>query len=454
MTNEHASAHSELDSVDWAATWHAFGPATDIPEHLAALGATDARVRAEALESLYEKLRHQGTLYQATAVAVPFLLRLAADPTLPNRAKVVGLVAHLAVGYDEEWLPDTIPITRVRARLPFDRQTADRQVADRQAGHEQVGDDPASRHAPEAMAEDIPEHDAEVKPAVKPREPEVGGMVWSLLNEPVDVDDEWPFVQGWLACYDAVRAGVPLFQRLLTEPDAATRSQAAYALAWFPEHTDGTIPVLTGAVRHEPDPMVAATMLVALGLLAEPANTEVQALLDSQLRADQEWRRWGAAVAQAAVAVRSGREVPPDRTQPVLAELARGIRDYSVPAERDDRRPRWLFGRVRGLSALYLVRLGPIAVAPTIAAVAAVLPSVDIWDGEYLVEALLVAAFPDGPPDAPPPLETLTANQRQALAALADAPNVRRMWNTEQMIKRYQLTPLLPKKDVWPTRSA
>jgi hypothetical protein len=51
----------------------------------------------------------------AAAATAPFLLHLAADPTLPDRAGVVGLVAHLVVGYDEEWLPDTIPIARIRA---------------------------------------------------------------------------------------------------------------------------------------------------------------------------------------------------------------------------------------------------------------------------------------------------------------------------------------------------
>jgi hypothetical protein len=51
-------------------------------------------------------------------VTAPFLLELAADPELPERHEIVALLAHLAVGYDKEWLPETIPIARIRRRLP------------------------------------------------------------------------------------------------------------------------------------------------------------------------------------------------------------------------------------------------------------------------------------------------------------------------------------------------
>jgi hypothetical protein len=96
----------------------------------------------------------------AAAATAPFLLHLAADPTLPDRAGVVGLVAHLVVGYDEEWLPGTIPIARIRARLPADGL---------------VGQDSASHHALEAMAEDIRRHNAKVEPTEQLREPKRAG---------------------------------------------------------------------------------------------------------------------------------------------------------------------------------------------------------------------------------------------------------------------------------------
>jgi hypothetical protein len=137
----------------------------------------------------------------------------------------------------------------------------------------------------------------------------------------------------------------------------------------------------------------------------------------------------------------------PDRTQPVLAELARGIRDYPPPAKPDDRRPRWLFRDARGLSALYLARLGPAGAERAIAAVADVLPSVGVWDSLNVVSALLQAAFPDGPPDATPRPEALTPNQRQALAALAASPDARRLANTGWVIDRYKLSLLLPELD-------
>jgi hypothetical protein len=94
-----------IGGVDWAAASHAYGPATDVPRLLAALRSPHAELRAKALDGLYNRLRHQGTLYPAAAVTAPFLLELAADPELPDRHEIVALVAHLAVGYDEEWLP-------------------------------------------------------------------------------------------------------------------------------------------------------------------------------------------------------------------------------------------------------------------------------------------------------------------------------------------------------------
>ncbi len=110
--------------MDWAAVPHAYGAASDVPALLAALRSPHAAERATARGDLSNKLRHQGTLYPAAAVTAPFLLELAADPELPERHEIVALLAHLAVGYDEEWLPETIPIARIRRRLPPARSSS------------------------------------------------------------------------------------------------------------------------------------------------------------------------------------------------------------------------------------------------------------------------------------------------------------------------------------------
>ncbi|MFD9498009.1 hypothetical protein [Streptomyces sp. NPDC060035] len=68
-----------IDDTDWAALEHAYGPADDVPGLLRAAGSQDARVRDEALDELFSSLCHQGSVYSATAAAVPFISRLALD---------------------------------------------------------------------------------------------------------------------------------------------------------------------------------------------------------------------------------------------------------------------------------------------------------------------------------------------------------------------------------------
>ncbi|MFF4322538.1 hypothetical protein [Streptomyces sp. NPDC001568] len=68
-----------IDDIDWAELEHAYGQADDVPALLRAAGSTDARVREEATDELFSSLCHQGTVYSATAAAVPFVARLVTD---------------------------------------------------------------------------------------------------------------------------------------------------------------------------------------------------------------------------------------------------------------------------------------------------------------------------------------------------------------------------------------
>jgi hypothetical protein len=65
-----------LDRIEWAALEHAYGPASDVPELLRALAEGDT----EAVDALYGNIWHQGTVYAATAPAVPFLIELLDGP--------------------------------------------------------------------------------------------------------------------------------------------------------------------------------------------------------------------------------------------------------------------------------------------------------------------------------------------------------------------------------------
>src|SRR5450631_1251976 len=88
-----------LDAIDWTSSKTAYGPATDVPQMLRALDAANADVRAEAFHDAYGNIFHQGTRYPATALEVPFVIELAAQPTPKDLPELLSLISHLVAGY-------------------------------------------------------------------------------------------------------------------------------------------------------------------------------------------------------------------------------------------------------------------------------------------------------------------------------------------------------------------
>ncbi len=68
-----------LNEVDWSAVTHAYGEATDVPIDLRNLASVDASTRERAMGMLTGSIYHQGSIYSATATAVPFIVQLACD---------------------------------------------------------------------------------------------------------------------------------------------------------------------------------------------------------------------------------------------------------------------------------------------------------------------------------------------------------------------------------------
>jgi catechol 2,3-dioxygenase-like lactoylglutathione lyase family enzyme len=88
-----------LDQVQWAEVAHAYGPATDIPDSIRGLASRDPEERKEAIGALFGTVWHQGTVYGATAPAVPFLVRVAITAGVPDREHVLGLLAAVSAGH-------------------------------------------------------------------------------------------------------------------------------------------------------------------------------------------------------------------------------------------------------------------------------------------------------------------------------------------------------------------
>jgi hypothetical protein len=89
----------EIDGVDgvaWDQLTHAYGPAFDVPRDLRRLAAEDPEIRRNALWELGGSIYHQGTIYPATAAALPFLIRLTLDERTPDRKEVCGLLKEIA----------------------------------------------------------------------------------------------------------------------------------------------------------------------------------------------------------------------------------------------------------------------------------------------------------------------------------------------------------------------
>ncbi|MFD0743902.1 HEAT repeat domain-containing protein [Phytohabitans flavus] len=287
-----------LDDVDWARITHAYGPATDVPDQIRDLCAADPDRREKARWQLHGNIYHQGTRYEATAYAVPFLLEVLADPDGADKGELVLLLAAIAVGYDESWLPDGLPIAERR------------------------------------------------------RTAEIGGMV--LAAAPHPGDDEWDEDEGDAAyvealsdreqeamlahvavsAHEAVRQGLPLLRALLGHDEPGVRAVAAYTLGWFPEDADASLPALA-ALASDVDDALAATARVSMGLLG----------VTTEFDDPRPLVRWATAIAQTRVfGIEAGQEA--------IDELRYWVRE----AGRDERVP-FLDGDLVGYATLVLDRM-------------------------------------------------------------------------------------------------
>ncbi|WP_189263422.1 hypothetical protein [Streptomyces fuscichromogenes] len=94
---------TDLDHVDWSGFGHAYGSAEDVPALLRDLASPVEETAAEAEQELWSSIVHQGTVYSATAPAVPFLARLVAGGV--RRSALVGMLGVIAGSADERGLP-------------------------------------------------------------------------------------------------------------------------------------------------------------------------------------------------------------------------------------------------------------------------------------------------------------------------------------------------------------
>jgi len=87
-----------LDKIPWDTLEHAYGEAKDVPGLIRKLASKDIKEREDALWYLYGNIWHQGTVYEATSYAVPFLIELLENP-VPDKDKILVYLSNLAFGH-------------------------------------------------------------------------------------------------------------------------------------------------------------------------------------------------------------------------------------------------------------------------------------------------------------------------------------------------------------------
>ncbi|SFR25028.1 hypothetical protein SAMN04488564_108193 [Lentzea waywayandensis] len=377
-----------LDQVGWDRLTHAYGPADDVPDQIRDLVSPDEDRRQKALWELSGNIYHQGTIYEATAYAVPFLLEVLTAPECDEQPQLLSLLCSIVTGFDEMWLPGGLPVADHRARA---------------AGGEAV-----LAAAPRPGDDGFDEDEADYE------------YVEGLSDE----DRGRMFAHIWVRAYDAVRAGVPVFRALLTwEPPVAC--MAAYTLAWFPEDAPESLRALANLTEGDDEGVVAATAAVATGLLGgRPAIT-----LDDP----RPIARWGAAIALATV---DG----PDATDDVVDELI----SAAAGALPDSDRVPFLDGNLAAYAGGALRLTGDRHAARTFDALLERVPSVSGTSAFHVVKEALHLAFPAGALPAGTGYPSLDDRQRRLVDALAGSPGTwlidgRNFGNFGMLVREYGL---------------
>jgi hypothetical protein len=387
-----------LDAIDWSGLEHAYGPAEDVPAQLRDLCSEDAEARGKALHALYGNIFHQGSRYQATAAAVPFLSRMAADVSLPDRHEYLTLLAALAIGYDESHLPAGLDVTGWRRELA------------------------------EFRARDPEETRAEYDAWVEAASDEGDRRVREMRRDMFDHEQHLAAAEAELAAYDAVRGQLPALFPLLADADPAVRAATAYLVAWFPEKAPDALPRLLDVLDAEPDPAVLATALVAAGLLGDAS---LVSRLASFLAADEPVVRWAAATALARL-IAAGAECT--ESAGVLAELAAAQAEPpepGVPFHGSD---------PRGYAASSLTLLADRYPDEALDAVTDGLSATSGPATFPLAEAALSLAFGEPSPNGLPAFDALTEPQQRLIRTLASlGPDTWRWANFWSIVRAWRL---------------
>jgi HEAT repeat protein len=365
-----------LDEIEWSELEHAYGSAEDVPGLLRALLSGSPDERKKTIHSLYGNIFHQGTRYEATRYAVPFLAKLALHPDTFQRQDIVYLLGSITVGYDESYLPRGIDIAGQRAEIEQLR------LVDRAERMREVNE------WVDAATDEADRRRRETRRAI------------------YDIDFELRSAEDQLGAYDAVRRQIPALRDLLEADNPDLRAATAYLLGWFPEEAPTSIEALRNLLRSETIPGITANAIVSVGLLG---GSDLVPCLREFLEGTNPLLRWAAAIALARL----------DQTDPAVIQT---LADATATPPEQDTRPgvRFLDGDLRGYASQTLSLLADSLTPEAFDAVLDGLSRSAEIGTFSIASAALRLAFPSGPVSSLPPFEQLSDRQRRVVRVLAD----------------------------------
>lgn len=219
----------KLNDIPWSKLLHAYGAADDVPDQIRDLASPIQKKREQAISQLYGNIFHQGTRYQATPYAVPFLYELLAEENTSDKEIIIYYLIHIALGYPEAYLPK---------------------------GMDKEEFEWACREDEKAMT----------------------------AAEREDCKTYGFSPQTEIYCYNAVEKGIPFLISLLSEDSPDIKLAIIYALAWFPKYATASISAIHPILQQSSDHTEIATSLLTIGLLCRNSTTAMTTLhLDSYL---------------------------------------------------------------------------------------------------------------------------------------------------------------------------
>jgi HEAT repeat protein len=127
-----------LDQVDWPTLRHAYGSAADVPVLIRSLTSDDPAVREETIRALHTNIWHQGTVYEASAYAVPFLVELLRAPEVNKKGWILSLLHAIGTGTSFNVVHGRLDLFRQKRDTPEFKAETELQLSWVRAAHAAV----------------------------------------------------------------------------------------------------------------------------------------------------------------------------------------------------------------------------------------------------------------------------------------------------------------------------